>query len=324
MELFSEIYNCYYQVLARILEEASRRPVTPAEMNRIAETYGYGESALAIIPHLLNGDWALLTSDDDGQSYTSRLLQPLTNPLTALQKAWLKTLLEDERIGLFFTDRQLTELNRLLAGTLPLYDPASFEYFDQYRDKDVITATFREHFRIILRAIQKRRKLNISYYSVKGRLMEYSYLPCRIEYSAKDGKFRLYALFQRQSGWRMDILHIGRILKIEKTDYYIKKPVDLDRYMAEALCKEPIVMEISDERNALERIMLHFACYQKKVEKIDETGKYRCSVYYEKNRETELLIQVLAFGPMVRILSPASFLDQIKERLRMQKRLTST
>lgn len=322
MELFSEIYNCYYQVLARILEEAAHRPVTPAKMTRIAETYGYGESALAIIPHLLDGDWALLTPDESGKSYTSRLLHPPTYPFTSLQKSWLKTLLGDERIGLFFTDGQLKELDRILADTAPLYDPDAFQYFDRYLDKDLITASFRRHFQIILKAMEKRRKLNISYYSVKGRLMEFTYLPCRIEYSNKDGKFRLYALFQRRNGWRMDILHIGRILKIEETDYYVRQPVDLDRYMAEALCEEPIVMEISDERNALERTMLHFACYQKKVEKIDATGKYRCSVYYDKTRETELLIQILAFGPVVRVLGPEPFLEQVKERVRRQKGLT--
>ncbi|WP_349948380.1 hypothetical protein ABFV83_08075 [Lacrimispora sp. BS-2] len=78
-------------------------------------------------------------------------------------------------------------------------------------------------------------------------------------------------------------------------------------------------MEILDERNALERTMLHFSCYQKKVERVDETGKYRCSIYYDKTRETELLIQVLAFGPLVRVLGPVSFLNQVKERVRRQQ-----
>lgn len=323
MELFSEIYNCYYQVVARILDAAAKAPVSPADMNGLAEHYGYGESALGIIPHLLEGDWALLSPDEKGRHFTSRLTHPIHPPLTLLQKSWLKTLLEDERISLFFTDEQLTLLGQLLSDTAPLYDPSFIQYFDQYLDKDVITAAFRNNFQLILTAIKHHQTLKISYHSMKGRLIELTYLPCRIEYSAKDGKFRLYALYRRPNRWRMDILHISRILKIEETGFYVEQPVDIDRFMQDALCKEPIVIEISDERNALERTMLHFSCYQKKVERIDETGKYRCFIYYDQTRETELLIQILAFGPMVRVLGPDDFLGQVRERMKRQQALST-
>lgn len=318
MELFSEIYNCYYQVVARILEEAAKKPVSPSEMTRIAEIYGYGESALAIIPHLLDGGWALLEPDNNSKTSASKLSHPIRFPLTSLQKSWLKTLLDDERIELFFTDEQMKLLRMLLADTRALYNPSVFQYFDQYQDRDVVTSSFRRHFQLILKAIGERQKLKISYYAVKGRLMEYTYLPCRIEYSARDGKFRLCALYRRGTGWRMDILHIARIIKIKETGYYVEQPVDIDRFMEDALCRDPVVIEISDERNALERTMLHFSCYQKKVEKIDGTGTYRCSIYYDKTRETELLIQVLAFGPVVRVLGPENFLMQIRERVKRQ------
>lgn len=319
MELFSEIYNCYYQVVARILEEAAHKPVSQNEMTEIAQRYGYDESALSIIPNLLNGDWALFSSDDSGKNFTSRLSNPVRFPLTSLQKSWLKVLLKDERISLFFTDQQLELLQEELADASPLYDPSAFHYFDQFQDHDVIDATFRHHFQLILKAVEQHQTLKISYYSVKQRLIEFTYLPCWIEYSAKDGKFRLYALYRRRNGWRMDVLHIGRIVKIEETGYYIKEPVQIDRLADDTLCQEPLVMEISEERNALERTMLHFSSYQKKVERMEETGKYRCSIYYDKTRETELLIQVLAFGPVVRVVGPISFLKQVMERVNRQQ-----
>lgn len=319
MELFSEIYNCYYQVVARILEEAFHGPINQNEMTKIAQRYGYDESVLAIIPHLINEDWALLSPDDSGKNFTSRLYHSVHFPLTLLQKSWLKTLLEDERISLFFTDRQLELLRHQLEHITPLYDPSAFHYFDQFQDQDVVTPSFRRHFQLILKAVEQHQTLKISYYSVKQRLIEFTYLPCWIEYSAKDGKFRLYALYRRRNGWRMDVLHIGRIVKIEETGYYIKEPIQMDILNNDTLCLEPIVMEISDKRNALERTMLHFSSYQKKVERIDETGKYRCFIYYDKTRETELLIQVLAFGPVIRVLGPASFLKQVRERVNRQQ-----
>lgn len=324
MELFSEIYNCYYQVVARILEEAARTPLTQAKIAELSETYGYGESALSIVPRLIEGDWQLLTKDTPS-GYRSRLCHPILFPLTALQKSWLKALLQDERLTLFLNDRQLAVMAEILKDTEPLYHCKDFVYFDRYQDKDHISPAFRKHFKLILTAIRRKQTLKISYYSVKGRLMEnITYLPCRIEYSAKDGKFRLYALFRRRNGWRLDILHIARIIQIEKTGFTIKDPVSADHYIDGAVCRYPVVLEISNERNALERTMLHFSCYQKKVEKLSNTGKYRCSIYFDKTRETELLIQVLAFGPVVRVLEPESFLRQIRKRVLRQQELTQS
>lgn len=82
-----------------------------------------------------------------------------------------------------------------------------------------------------------------------------------------------------------------------------------------------MLLEISNERNALERTMLHFACYQKRTEKLGDSGKYLCRIYYSRDVETELLIQILSFGPVVKVLGPDNFLKQVRERVEMQQRL---
>ena len=42
-------------------------------------------------------------------------------------------------------------------------------------------------------------------------------------------------------------------------------------------------------------------------------------VKYDKDDETELVIRILSFGPMVKVIEPYSFVDLIKKRLMMQK-----
>lgn len=340
MELFSEIYNCYYQVVARIMEETMKHPLTRQEMEKMAEFYGYEESALAIIPNLIDGSWRLITdAAHDEKPASSKGIQtpgnqtayrtvlrhaPMT-PLTTLQKSWLKSLLEDPRIALFFTDEQLALLTQYLDGVPSLYHPSDFLYFDQYADGDLFQLdSYRRHFRMILDGIQTRQALRITYYSGKGRTLEHTYLPCRLEYSPKDAKFRLYALYRKKNGrFRVDLLNIGRILRIVETGFYSPDPIDIDSYLETCLCDQPVVLEISNERNALERTMLHFSCYQKKVERLGETGKYLCSIYYDKTRETELLIQVLSFGPVVKVLGPENFLRQVRERVERQAGLAT-
>ena len=63
--------------------------------------------------------------------------------------------------------------------------------------------------------------------------------------------------------------------------------------------------------------MLHFANYEKNTTKINE-NTYECRIYYNKNMETELLIEVMSFGPMLTVLGNDSFLKSLKQRLENQ------
>lgn len=68
--------------------------------------------------------------------------------------------------------------------------------------------------------------------------------------------------------------------------------------------------------------MLHFSNYKKKTKKIDE-DTWECLIYYNSSMETELLIEILSFGPAVRVTGPPSFLRQIQARLKRQMELFS-
>ena len=47
-------------------------------------------------------------------------------------------------------------------------------------------------------------------------------------------------------------------------------------------------------------------------------NRYRLTLRYDREDETELLIRVLSFGPVLKVVSPDSFIDKVKERLRKQ------
>ena len=66
--------------------------------------------------------------------------------------------------------------------------------------------------------------------------------------------------------------------------------------------------------------MLHFSHLEKKTERIGD-NRYRITLRYDKDDETEMLIRIIAFGPVLKVTEPASFIELIKERLIMQKNL---
>ena len=45
---------------------------------------------------------------------------------------------------------------------------------------------------------------------------------------------------------------------------------------------------------------------------------YRLTLHYEKEDETELLIRVLSFGPVLKVLSPQKFREKLLHRLNRQ------
>ena len=63
-----------------------------------------------------------------------------------------------------------------------------------------------------------------------------------------------------------------------------------------------------------------FHILKKKTERIDD-NRYRITLWYDKDDETEMLIRVIAFGPVLKVIEPERFIGQIKERLLMQKNL---
>ena len=65
--------------------------------------------------------------------------------------------------------------------------------------------------------------------------------------------------------------------------------------------------------------MLQFANYEKNTTKIDD-NTYECLIYYNQKQETELLIEVLSFGPMFKVTGNERFLQQLKKRLNRQKK----
>ena len=109
-------------------------------------------------------------------------------------------------------------------------------------------------------------------------------------------------------------MNLGRIISCERT----KTAENTELIHRIPPRKRRVIFELEDERNALERVLLHFAHFPKKAEKIEQ-NRYHIMVDYDKDDETEMVIRILSFGPMIKVVQPEHFINLIKERLRKQK-----
>ena len=132
--------------------------------------------------------------------------------------------------------------------------------------------------------------------------------PLRLEYSEKDDKFRVVT-----AGWRaVSTVNLAKIRACAHDIGYRRvsgreNPVVYDT----------ITVKIRDERNAMERFMLHFAHFEKQAEKLDKKH-YLVKIKYAHDDESEMVIRILSFGPMTQVLEPEPFRKLVIEKLEKQ------
>ncbi|MDE7156587.1 MAG: WYL domain-containing protein [Lachnospiraceae bacterium] len=302
--LFHEIYSCYYNAVAKILSSAVSGTLTEVQMKEIITQNTFSESFLTILPALEQERWQLLD-----HSLHTPLKHAPTLPLTTLELRWLKAVSLDSRIRLFQPEYEI--LHELAASDIPpLFTPSDYVIFDKYEDGDSYSE---EHyiniFHTILTALRSRKKIKVCYSGKKGIHRTFACSPFRLEYSEKDDKFRLLI-----GGCRFtDIINVGRIESCE----ILLEEADIRNHISKSNSNH-FVLELDDRRNALERVMLHFAHFEKEAERLSN-NRYRIKIHYNQEDETELVIRVLSFGPLIKVIEPESFINLIKERLILQK-----
>jgi len=299
--LFSEIYGSYFNVVAAVLTEAADGLLTDRRMTELVREKAFAESTLSIPAALKSGSWPLL----DPQ------LRPVirhtpTMPLSLLQKRWLKALLRDPRIALFAPSAAGLE------DVEPLYEPGTFVYFDRYTDGDPFEdERYIENFRTVLTAIREKRPLRVRFRGHTGIRHSFVCMPYRLEYSAKDDKFRLLALGRHQP-------HTINLARFRNCSLLDDAEFDCMDQPPEHSCE--LTMLLHNERNGLERALLHFSHFEKETLRLED-GRYQIRLRYDKDDETELLIRVLSFGPVLQVAAPDAFIALIRERLEKQKAL---
>ena len=299
--IFSEIYGSYFKAVSAILAKAVDGTLTEREITRTVLENAFGESLVTIPAKLSDGSWPLLTAD-----YGTPLRHAPHAPLTTLEKQWLKALLLDPRIRLFDPSEEGLE------DVEPLFTPDQFVYFDRYADGDPYDdPRYIEHFRLIIRAMHEKRKLRVRFHGHRGTRQGYICIPYKLEYSSKDDKFRLITGFRNKPL----TVNLSRIDSV-----HILEPWDESEYLQSREREKTLVMELYDSRNSLERAMLHFSDLEKETERIDEKH-YRITLNYKQGDETEILIRILSFGPVLKVIEPETMVKQIRERLERQDAL---
>lgn len=300
--LFHEVYSVYYTAVAKLIDRAITRELNEKNATTIIQQTAFNESFFYILEQIKTQQWKLITRD-----YITPIKNKTQMPLTTLQKRFIKTIAQDPRFQLF-CDLDISMFPEL-TDLEPLYTDQDFHLFDKIKNGDPYTdSLYIKNFKTILRSIKENKRIYLVFRSGKGNICTGFYTPQKLEYSEKDDKFRLICR-EKQCA----IINIARIKSCQLKNQFSKQL--LEEY---SRLKRNVTIQITPERNAVERCLLHFAHFEKETKQLDR-NTYEMRLSYYQDDETEVLIRVLSFGPMIKVIEPQSFIIQIKERLQKQK-----
>lgn len=297
--IFSELYSAYYNTVAQIIASIINGKRSESELQELVLEYAFGESILTILPSLKNEKWQLVHSD-----MSTSLKHIPTMPLTNLQKEWLKAISLDPRIKLF--DIRLDGIDNVE----PLFTQNDYYVYDKYSDGDPFEdEDYIRRFRMILSAIKEQRQIELKIENKENDINYVRCIPLNLEYSEKDDKFRV-ACISRGSIAKIELSKIMYCVVTSKSDNILTTTKEVQY--------DTLILKIIDERNTLERVMLHFAHYEKRAEKIDKSH-YIVKIRYEHNDENEMIVRILSFGQLVEVIGSDSFKKMLIEKLNKQK-----
>ena len=292
--IFHELYGCYYQAVARMIRLAEKGALTRSQMKEICGETAFPESWYEIIPAIRDQRWQLILPDG-----STPVRHDPSVPLTLLEKRWLKAVSLDVRFRLF--DVPVPEFE----DVEPLFTPDDYSVFDRYSDGDPYEdPEYIRTFRTVLKAVKEHAGLKVRYEGRHGNKRTFIFVPQAIEYSEKDDKFRV--VYNEK---RLRALNIQRIRSCE----IVPAAQESGRPLYGGK-KQTVVFDLTDERNALERVMLHFAHFEKQAERTGGSA-YRVTLKYDPTDETEVLIRILSFGPLIKVTGPDGFIELIRSRL---------
>ena len=320
--MYNEIYGLYYFMLENILSKAGKSEITLKEINNIVSKYGFSESSIYFTPDVIsqNGTgYDLLKQSSSG--YSSILQSNPIQYLTNLQKRFIKSMLSDKKICLFLDDSMIKELSDALVDTSTLFNTDDILFRETASDcDDYSDSAYICNFKKILNAIKNNKVLIICFNNSRGQRKTMKLMPYKLEYGIRDDKFRLCGVsIYNERGNSYIKLNLARILSITMPNQSYK--IDFEAFITAKIKSEPIEIEVYDIRNGFERVFISLSNYERISSFNEETGKSTIKLYYADDDEQELLIQLLSYGPAIKVLGPEEFKTKFVARVRKQSEM---
>ena len=326
-KLFNEIFSAYYHIFSAIFCEACSHygGYTEKELESLCKTVMYqyqdecGPEMLGIsfkegkvFAELLKDGGFMLKENLNGTTIYRSKYETLSKvdmyrdviPLSEVEIRWLKTIIEDERIHYFLSEKEIISIKLLLAEMAIDIRPFPMEvvnYYDRY--KFSAKKEWKESTVLVpvLDAICNNHIVKIKYLSSKKNIVSGNYKPILVEFSKRDNCFKGYFLScRRKEG--LKVYNLSQCISIEDTgkafDYDETKSF-YETYREQQMDK--VEIEFDDKPGLADSILTEFSPWKKSCEFIPEDGMYHLSIFYQKQDGKEMALRLLSLGSAIHL-----------------------
>lgn len=334
MELFEEAKNRYMHIAFKVLNECGKG-LSEKEIIKIVEEEEFEEKVIGNNFQTFEG--MLLNQYSESENFNLLKVRegiyypnisedknsPVPVRLTNLEKSWLKNMLEDKKLGSFLSYHTIAKLKVALKDfdaprISEIIDITNISILPEPED----TKQFEENFKLLLKAIMAGKAVK---YCNKDRYgNEYCdkhALPIRLEYSLRDGRFRvsMYSLDENRS-IMANIFNMTNIEIEENMKPAINREVVIKLLHEQRYSKEPIVLEVTDKKTAMERCFMSFSELER-YSRCIEKDKYELKLFYYTFEEEDIIRKILALGPYIKVISPEHIKEEIIKRIKLAIKL---
>ena len=220
-------------------------------------------------------------------------------PLTTMEIRWLKTILSDERIRCFFSDRQLDFISTYMQTEYPEISPLPVKHLVNF-DKHITIDSMEkeaEHslIKTLIKAINQKMLVDLTYVTRYGKEISGEFKPIVIEFSKRNNKFQVQ--MQSCDNNRFYSINLSQIISLvivpEEFEYFeILQNYEKHRELNE----RSVDIQFYDVRNTADRILTEFSPWKKYCEYDRETKIYTLQLFYQKDEELDLVVRLMGYG----------------------------
>lgn len=327
MELFNERKNKQFECVENIINDIlDGNEYTRKDIIEFIKYYGFNEPDIELEKNILNENIDkkknLNLLEKKGDKFYPVINSKIPIRLSKLELYWLRAMIEDPRIKYHLDEKLLDKLRNKLKN----FDEGcnlDFWIRKNIDNKIVLEDTDRmiKNISILEKAIKLKKFIKYTYIKKSGeRLKNKVGFPFKIEYSVRNDKYWVIVLIKddKSGDIRMvkDIVsNLEHIELYENENDKVKGEI-LKFYESKKNKEIPLILEVEDKNNALERCFHLFSNYDKNAYYDKERNKYILKIYYYDFDKGELIKDILSLGSCVIVVEPKEIRDKIIERIK--------
>jgi len=322
MEIFSNIKSTFYKALEEIINTAYKNGgITRRGVQEILQKYNCNfpslERRVLDKNEEENKNLYLLKREDDSL-LTLRIDAPIEPYAIDIELLWLKFITSSRYVHLFLEDETIEKIKKLKVNNNFLFDPGILlpKNYSKVVKREWVKEIGKK-LRILIHAALEKKAINYTYITRSGHQFKETGIPVKIQYSLKDDL--LYAIIYSISSHSfakcvVQNLHDLELTSKKFTVTEISKKYE--EFLKKSQAPEPIILEVMNTRNALERAFCLFSSFKKSARFLREKNKHQLTIYYYTFEEAEVLSRILYLGKDVVVISPERIRNEIISRVK--------